>query len=231
MSKLRESFQAQFVTVANDRLKRALAALAADPAVVPAELHSLAGEAGVLGLTEISQVASKAMTSTASWRTSAPTSEQQLQCARTLRALMGLVGALGVAHGTLPPPVSRRRGPAALVIDDSELIADELASALREGGFEAAFASTVDGVMARLRERVPDVVLVDANMPGIDVPALCAQIRQHAGTIKLIVASAATDAEMKAFARHVGADGYVAKLHGTGPVVARARAALSEGGN
>src|SRR5262249_17385102 len=160
------------------------------------------------------------------WSKAAPASDQQLACARLLRSLMTLVAALAA-----PMPrarVSRRSGPRALVIDDSEVTADELVYALREAGFEALATSTVETSVASVRDAPPDVVLIDANIPGVDVRALCARLREHARNAKLLVVSASSEDELRSVAQHVGADGYVDKLRGSAPVVARAKAAVAE---
>jgi two-component system, OmpR family, alkaline phosphatase synthesis response regulator PhoP len=225
VNKVSEQFRVRFITVANTRLRRALAALATDPKTVKLELHSLAGEAGLLGLTEISSSASRCTELTRTWSV-LPTGDQQLACARILRSLMGLVADLGA-------PAARAastggNGRRALVIDDSEVTADELVYALREAGFEATSSSTVEATVASVRDAPPDVVLIDANMPGIDVRSLCEQVREHARNAKLLVVSASSEAELRTVAQRVGADGYVDKLRGSAPVVARAKAAIDE---
>jgi CheY-like chemotaxis protein len=223
VSKTLEEFQAQFITVANARLKRALAALATEPRTVNHELHGLAGEAGMLGFAAISSAASKGMELTSKW-SSPPTPDQQLVCARLLRSLVAQVAALST-------PAARQRstgtaGRRALVVDDSAVTAEELVYALRDAGFEASASSTLEGTVESVREAPPDVVLIDANIPGVDVRALCDRLREHARSAKLLVVSAANADELRIIASHVGADGYVEKLHGSAAVVARAKAAI-----
>jgi CheY-like chemotaxis protein len=215
VSKTLEEFQAQFISVANARLKRALAALATEPRTVNHELHGLAGEAGMLGFAEISSAASRGMELTAKW-SSSPTPDQQLACARLLRSLITQVAALST-------PAARQRatgtaGRRALVVDDSAVTAD--------AGFEASASSTLEGTVESVREAPPDVVLIDANIPGVDVRALCDRLREHARSAKLLVVSAANADELRIIASHVGAAGYVEKLHGSAAVVARAKAAI-----
>jgi CheY-like chemotaxis protein len=223
VSKTLEEFQAQFIAVANARLKRALAALAAEPRAVNHELHGLAGEAGMLGFAEISSAASKGMELTSKWA-GAPTPDQQLACARLLRSLMTQVTALST-------PAARRAamaatGRRALVVDDSAVTAEELVFALRDAGFEASASSTLEGTVASVRESPPDVVLIDANIPGVDVRALCGRLREHARSAKLLVVSAANADELRSIASQVGADGFIEKLAGSAAVVARAKAAI-----
>jgi CheY-like chemotaxis protein/HPt (histidine-containing phosphotransfer) domain-containing protein len=225
---LRAQFQARFVAAANERLRRALAALSANPTVVYQELHGLAGEAGIIGYAEISNAAAAGLQVARAWRTAKPTSDQQLQCARILRSLLTLVNELE-RGGSAPQRAAVGTTRTALVVDDSELIAEELADALRGAGFETAVASTIDGAASAARESRPDIVLVDANLPGIDLRVLCDRIREHAIGAKLIIVSASTEDELKAFAKHVRADGYVGKLGGTARILERVQALLGTG--
>jgi CheY-like chemotaxis protein len=226
---LRQQFQSRFVAAANERLRRALAALATNPLTVYNELHGLAGEAGIMGYTEISAAAAAGLQVAKGWRTTNPTSDQQLQCARILRSLVGLVNQLDRTGTTAPQRTSTTATRNALIVDDSELIAEELADVLRDAGFAAATASTVDGAVSAARALPPDVVLVDANLPGVDLRLLCDSIREHAKGAKLMIVSASTDDELRRFAQQVGADGYVGKLRGTASIVERVRALLSSG--
>ena len=229
MNDLRQRFQARFVATANERLRRALAALHADPICVYNELHGLAGEAGIIGFTEISAAASAGQQIARAWRTAKPTADQQLQCARVLRSLLGLVNDLERSVPAADRPATPVAARCALVIDDSELIAEELADVLRDAGFRASTASTMDDTVAAVLAAPPDVVLVDAHLPGVDLCALCASIRDHAKDAKLMIVSASTEDELQAFAEQVRADGYVGKLHGTAGILERVQALFADG--
>lgn len=220
MTDIRQQFQSRFATTATDRLRRALAALHADPAVVYHELHGLAGEAGIMGFAEISTTAAAGLELARAWRTTKPTGDQQLQCARILRTLMGMVGNLQRTQAAPPPVATAPTVRRALVIEDSELIAEELADALRDAGFEASTAANMEAALASARSAAPNVVLVDVNIPGVEFRTLCARIREHAANAKMLVVSASTEDELRRYAQEVGADGYVGKLRGTPNIIA-----------
>jgi len=228
MTDFREQFQTRFAATAHDRLRRALAALSADPVTVYNELHSLAGEAGILGFSEISTAASAGQQLTRTWRTTSPTSDQQLQCARLLRSLLTLVNALG-RPATAKTPAAAVAPRRALVVDDSELVGEELAEALAEAGFEVTTATTMDAALSSARAASPDVVLVDANIPGVELPVLCARLREHARRAKLLIVSASTDDELRRYADAVGADGFVGKVSGTSDIISRVQQLLANG--
>lgn len=228
MTDLRQQFQPRFAATANDRIRRALAALHADPSAVYHELHALAGEAGIMGFVEISTATAAGLEVAKTWRTTKPTSDQQLQCARILRSLMGLVGEL---QRSVTPPPRAEGGSAtvrrALVVEDSALIAEELAEALSDAGFEVTIAATMEAAVAAARTAAPSVALVDINIPGVEFRGLCTRIREHAPGAKMVVVSAATDDELGKVAREVGADGHVSKLRGTAEVIAYVKALIA----
>jgi CheY-like chemotaxis protein len=228
MNDLREKFQARFILAATDRLRRALAALSADPPAVNTELHALAGEAAIIGYAEISAAAARGVEIARTWRTAKPTADQQLQCARILRSLIALVNQLE-RSAPAPSQAPAAGGRCALVVDDSELVADELVDALRAVGIDAAVASSTETAVAAARAKTPDVVLVDANIPGSDVRDLCSRIREQASRAKLLVVSAETDDDLSRFAREVGADGHVGKMRGTAAIIERVQALLDRG--
>lgn len=230
MKDLQQSFQSRFVATANDRLRRALAALPTNAQVVYSELHTLAGEAGIMGYSELSTVASAGEQLAKAWQDAKPTSDQQLRCARVLRSLISMVNEL--ERGTAAPqPASGAAMRSALIVEDSAIIAEELANVLREAGFEAVIASTLDDVVAAARSKRPDIVLVDVNLPGVDLRVLCQRIREHAERAKLLIVSAASDDELHRHAQEVGADGYVGKLGGTARILERVKALLAGGGS
>lgn len=219
-------FTQRFRAVADARLKRALAALATDPAVVAHELHSLAGEAAMLGLIEISATASDGSKLAAAWKTSPPTNEQRLASARLLRSLMAMVAKLGAAKPVEATRAASAPTRSALIIDDSALVAEELAEGMESAGFVTAIASSFDAVVTSVQTRAPDVVLLDANIPGVDVREVRAYVRQHAPAAKLIVVSGAPDGELQRFASELQADGYASKLDGVSRVLERVNAVM-----
>lgn len=55
----------------------------------------------------------------------------------------------------------------ALIIEDSEDIADFLAIALKMSGFEAEIVADGERALARLKQIVPDVVVLDLHLPRV----------------------------------------------------------------
>ncbi|HKQ70848.1 MAG TPA: response regulator [Polyangiaceae bacterium] len=55
-----------------------------------------------------------------------------------------------------------------LVVDDDEGTVEIIADLLRESGFQPITATTGDEALARLERAVPDLLVVDLYMPGMD---------------------------------------------------------------
>ena len=55
-----------------------------------------------------------------------------------------------------------------LVVDDNGLLAELLREALEDEGYCVRTAAGVAEASAAIRERWPDVLLLDAHLPGVD---------------------------------------------------------------
>ena len=115
--------------------------------------------------------------------------------------------------------------PTVLVIDDEPNVRDMLEIGLTQYGFDVVCAP--DGVagLGSVRERAPDVVLLDVMMPKIDGVSLIPLLRRVTEA-PIIMLSALTDAQNKIAGLTAGADDYVAKPFDLGEVAARLRAQL-----
>jgi predicted signal transduction protein with EAL and GGDEF domain/DNA-binding response OmpR family regulator len=77
--------------------------------------------------------------------------------------------------------------PRVLLVDDDEVNLMLTAIALRERGFEVTEVADGATALARLDELAPDMVVLDALMPGMDGFATCQALRQRAGFAQLPV--------------------------------------------
>jgi predicted signal transduction protein with EAL and GGDEF domain/DNA-binding response OmpR family regulator len=71
--------------------------------------------------------------------------------------------------------------PEVLLVDDDEVNLLLTALALRERGFRLTEASSGEQALELLRDRVPDIVVLDALMPGLDGFATCSALRHMPG--------------------------------------------------
>lgn len=112
-----------------------------------------------------------------------------------------------------------------LVVDDEPKIRMFIRANLEARGYEVYLAQ--DGIEAvEMAGRVlPDVIVLDVNMPRMDGIEACHQIRQWAD-IPVIILSVRGDEKDKVRALDEGADDYVTKPFGIEELLARIRVAL-----
>ena len=113
----------------------------------------------------------------------------------------------------LPPLalVQRKRGLTALVVDDDPDIAALLEVLLGDMGVTTRQAGSVAEALAAVAQQVPDLILVDVELPGLSGNAAVFQLRSqgYKGRIVTLSASATESARTAAFA--AGADHYLTK--------------------
>ena len=112
-----------------------------------------------------------------------------------------------------------------LVIDDEPHIRRLMRLALTAQSFEVVDARSGEEGLRKFAEWLPDLVLLDLNMPGLGGLDTCRAIR--AGSeVPIIVLTVRSAEEDKVEALDAGADDYVTKPFGTKELMARIRAAL-----
>lgn len=112
-----------------------------------------------------------------------------------------------------------------LVVDDEPQIRRIMRTTLTGQGYEVHDARTGEEALDKVREQRFDLVLMDANMPGMGGVEACREIRgtSDSAIIMLTVRSAEED---KVAALDAGADDYITKPFGMPELLARIRAAL-----
>jgi DNA-binding NtrC family response regulator len=104
------------------------------------------------------------------------------------------------------------RCPKVLIVDDSEICCEFVRVALSARGMKVLAMTTHFGFMKVLRQEVPDLVLVDVEMPSVSGPKLIElAIRKHASDCPVLLYSDRPDAELDVLAQSCGATGYVRK--------------------
>jgi CheY-like chemotaxis protein len=88
-----------------------------------------------------------------------------------------------LSHGSTGRRMDKTQGRphplAVLVVDDSPDAANSLAELLSLHGHAVAVALGGEAALERLEERVPDVVLLDIRMPGMDGYAVAERIKER----------------------------------------------------
>lgn len=100
--------------------------------------------------------------------------------------------------------------PCVLVVDDEAAIREMLTEYLGEHGYEVLTAESGDAMRAVLAQRVPDVVLLDLNLPGEDGLSLARYLRER-HDLPILMVTAAGETVDRIVGLEVGADDYVPK--------------------
>lgn len=111
----------------------------------------------------------------------------------------------------------------ALIVDDDRVLADVLAFTLRREGFEIVLAYDGEAAVQRFAEELPDLIVLDVNMPRLDGFAVCSRIRRLADTpIILLTVRGEEDDIVRGL--ELGADDYLTKPFSVMELVARVKA-------
>jgi two-component system, OmpR family, response regulator MprA len=100
-------------------------------------------------------------------------------------------------------------GGPVLVVDDDPVAVATLAEVLASEGYQVDTARDGADALAHLAERVPHVLLLDKQMPGLDGGAVAQFVHQQGLPVRIIAVTGARDAS--AWAREIQADGVVPK--------------------
>jgi CheY-like chemotaxis protein len=108
------------------------------------------------------------------------------------------------------PEVQR---PKVLVVDDDPLIVTLLGALLRGEGFDALEATGGEQALRLASAEIPDVVLLDIMMPGIDGFEVCRRLQMDPVTenIPVIFLTASMKPEHISRSTEMGAGGYITK--------------------
>ena len=112
-----------------------------------------------------------------------------------------------------------------LVVDDEERMVRFIRLNLEHDGFQVVEAYTGQQAMDRLRETLPDLVLLDVMMPDIDGFEVLRLIREN-NDVPVIMLTAKGEEDDRVRGLELGADDYVTKPFSPRELVSRVRAVL-----
>ncbi|MGB5216964.1 MAG: response regulator [Smithella sp.] len=100
-----------------------------------------------------------------------------------------------------------------LVVDDSALIRKMVSSALNEAGFQIMIAENGKQALARIKERQPDLIISDINMPEMDGIEFCKKINAdpNLAVIPFVVMSTNSERGIMRHLFDLGASSYLVK--------------------
>lgn len=119
-----------------------------------------------------------------------------------------------------------------LIIEDEKDIVQALEYNLKKEGFTVFKAYDGFQGIKQTEEVIPDLILLDLMLPGIDGLELCRRIRKNPRTenVPLIMLTAKGTETDRVVGLEVGADDYVTKPFGMRELVARVKAVLKRYG-
>ena len=101
----------------------------------------------------------------------------------------------------------------ALVVDDTHIAATTIAQALNLLGYQVQVAYSPRAAIESLFKRMPDVILLDINMPGIDGVEVCRYLRRDPRTEQVPIVAMSSEAQEETVDRvyEAGANTFLAK--------------------
>ena len=98
-----------------------------------------------------------------------------------------------------------------LVVDDEDGLADMVASALRFAGYGVSTENNGFDALRAIKDRTPDLVVLDVNMPEIDGFEVCRRIRRDGLQLPVIFLTARDDIDDLRTGFRQGGDDYLTK--------------------
>jgi two-component system phosphate regulon response regulator PhoB len=115
-----------------------------------------------------------------------------------------------------------------LIVEDEEALALLLRYNLEAEGYGVETAGRGDDAELRLKERTPDLVILDWMLPGLSGIELCRRLRARAQTrqLPIIMLTARGEESERVRGLATGADDYIVKPFSVPELIARVRALL-----
>jgi two-component system response regulator MprA len=119
--------------------------------------------------------------------------------------------------------------PNVLIVDDDAPVRRTLARTLDAEGYDTVLAPDGGAALAEVERRAPDVIVLDAIMPGMDGFAVARRLRAKGIAIPILMLTARDTVGDRVAGLDSGADDYLVKPFATEELLARIRALLRRG--
>lgn len=119
-------------------------------------------------------------------------------------------------------------GEKILIVDDEEHILELIKFNLENNGYKVICANNGNDALKLARNEVPQLVILDLMLPGIDGYDVCREIRKDLSisTMPVIMTTAKSEELDKILGLELGADDYITKPFSVRELVARVKAVL-----
>ncbi len=100
-----------------------------------------------------------------------------------------------------------------LVVDDSTLVAEAVKAKLEANNYDVQLAFSGEEALDKVTAEVPDLMILDVYMPGIDGFEVCRRLREKPETqsLPIVMLSSRGNIKEKLAGFRVGADDYLVK--------------------
>lgn len=112
-----------------------------------------------------------------------------------------------------------------LIVEDEPKLAQLLADYLGQAGFQTHHLNDGRLVTSWVREKAPDLILLDVMLPGRDGMEICRELRTFSD-IPIVMVTARVEEIDRLLGLELGADDYICKPYSPREVVARVKAIL-----
>lgn len=113
-----------------------------------------------------------------------------------------------------------------LIVEDDEMIAQGLQTALRRGGFAVDWMRDGSSAAAALRASAYDVILLDLGLPDRNGIEVLRELRKRGDATPVIILTARDEIQHRVAGLDAGADDYIVKPFDLDELMARVRSVL-----
>jgi DNA-binding response OmpR family regulator len=117
-----------------------------------------------------------------------------------------------------------------LVVDDDPTVSDVVRRYLERAEYDVTLAMDGQGALDAVRDRRPDLVVLDLMLPGIDGLEVCRRLRRDDPNLPVVMLTALGDEADRVMGLSLGADDYVTKPFSPRELVLRVQSVLRRSG-
>jgi two-component system alkaline phosphatase synthesis response regulator PhoP len=115
-----------------------------------------------------------------------------------------------------------------LIVEDDRDVVELLKYNLEKEGFRVGYATDGNTALTHVRRFVPDLLILDLMLPGLDGLEICRQMRQidQFASLPILMLTARAEEADRVVGLEIGADDYVTKPFSVRELIARVRSLL-----
>jgi len=112
-----------------------------------------------------------------------------------------------------------------IIIEDTEIIRQELATFLNRYGYEVIAPTNFENIISIIEKEEPNLILLDINLPVFDGFYICREVRKTSQVPIIVVTSRDSDMD-ELMSMNLGADDFITKPYNTQILLARINSVL-----